>query len=246
MKPPRLVRGSTRAHQSEPEIEWREYPRIPPGEYFAYCKFAKRYRDPGFQRWTCLIRWDVLKDDLETVVATIPMWIPLGSEERPRASRRGNYLKEWVSANGGPPLRGDRLSPQVFTGRMARVEVGDTDPKKSPVPYSVVRRIVSWETGGNGVTLSASHTVKEGRHKGCPHIGFQRVIGRFVSRGPSRGRGWKSLQHTPKGRAFRWRIARQRQEVIESKVLHILYSGWSNQNDRYSEVCRQSPPQDTD
>lgn len=151
--------GRARKRRTEPEIEWREYPRIPPGRYSAYCKFAKWYRDPGFQRWTCLICWDVLKDDLVTVVATIPMWIPLGSGERPRASRRGNYLKEFVRANGGPPPRGDRLSPQVFTRRMARVEVGDTDPKKSPVPYSVIRRIVSWETGKNTVhSVSKSHS----------------------------------------------------------------------------------------
>lgn len=157
--PPKPTNNPTRKRGAGPDIEWREYPCIPSGEYFAYCKFAKRYRDPGFQRWTCLMRWDVFKDDLLTVVATIPMWIPLGSRERPRASRRGNYLKEWVRANGGPPERGDRLSPRVFTRRMARVEVGDTDPKKSPVPYSVVRRIVFWETGGNtGHSISKSHS----------------------------------------------------------------------------------------
>ncbi len=32
-------------------IEWKDYPRIPPGEYRAYCKWGKQYRDPGFRRW---------------------------------------------------------------------------------------------------------------------------------------------------------------------------------------------------
>jgi len=68
-------------------------------------------------------------------------------------------MREWVRANGRPPSRGDRLSPRVFTRRMARVEVGDTDPEKSPVPYSVVRRIVSWETGTfPGHSVSKSHS----------------------------------------------------------------------------------------
>ncbi len=143
-------------------IEWKDYPRIAPGEYRAYCRWARRYRDPAFRRWTCLLRWDVLTDDLLTVIASVPCWLSLGSRERPWASRRGNYLREWVRANGGPPIRGDRLSPRVFTRRMARVEVGDTDPEKSPVPYSVVRKIVSWETGAfPGHSVSKSHS--EGR-----------------------------------------------------------------------------------
>ena|ERR1017187_31507 len=150
---PQLVRNT------EPEIEWREYPRIEPGTYPAYCKWAKRYRDPAFRRWTCLLRFDVLTDDLQTVIATIPRWLPLGTREKPWASRRGKYLREWVRANGGPPAKGDALSPRVFVRRMARVEVGDTDPEKSPVPYSVVRRIVSWETGAvPGHSVSKSHS----------------------------------------------------------------------------------------
>jgi hypothetical protein len=107
----------------------------------------------------------VVTDDLLTVIATVPQWLPLGDGEKPMASRRGKYLKEWVRANDGPPARGDRLSPQVFLRRMAQVEIGDTDPEKSPVPYSVVRRIVSWGTGPRRVTQSSSHTVKEGKGK---------------------------------------------------------------------------------
>ena len=158
-QPPQPKKSPAREHRADPEIEWREYPLIQSREYLAYCKSAQRYRDPQFKRWTCLLRWDVFADDLSTVIATVPQWLPLGHGENPKASRRGVYLKEWVRANGGPPKRGDRLSPRVFTRRMARVEVGDTDPAKSPVPYSVVRRIVSWETGvfpGNSVSKSHS------------------------------------------------------------------------------------------
>jgi hypothetical protein len=132
-------------HKPNEAIEWREYPRIPPGAYFANCYWGKKYRDSGFKRWTCLLRWDVLSEDLQrTIAKCVPLWFPLGSGDAPRASRRGKYLREWVRANGGPPGKGDRLSPNVFTRRIARVEIGDTD---SPIPYSVVKRIIRWETG---------------------------------------------------------------------------------------------------
>jgi len=140
-------------------IEWKDYPRIAPGHYRAYCKLAKHYWDPGFNRWVCLLRWDVLTDDLFRVIACVPQWISLGTCERPRASRRGKYIPEWVRANGGPPARRDRLSPRVFVNRMARVEIGDTE---GPAPYSVVRRIIDWETGSSGHSVSKSHS--QGRH----------------------------------------------------------------------------------
>jgi hypothetical protein len=157
------TKGPALKRRAEPEIEWQDYPLVESREYPAYCRCAKRYRDPAFKRWTCLLRWDVLTDDLLTVIASVPYWLSLGSKEKPWASRRGNYLKEWVRANGGPPIRGDRLSPRVFTQRIARVEVGETNPEKSPAPYSVVRRIVSWETGAvSGHSVIKSHS--QGRH----------------------------------------------------------------------------------
>src|SRR5271155_1942607 len=60
------------------------------------------------------------------------------------ASRRGKYLPAWVNANGGPPSPGSRLSPRVFTRRIARVEIADT---AGPIPYSVIKKIIHWETG---------------------------------------------------------------------------------------------------
>lgn len=154
------VQGPALVPEREPEIEWQRYDRIQPGVYPAYCRWAKHYRDPGFKRWTCLLRFDVLSDDLLRVLARVPFWMNLGDRDKPRAGRRRRYFKEWVRANGEPPTRRDRLSPKLFIGRMARVEIGDT---KGDAPYSVVREILSWETGSSfGVTQSASHTVKEG------------------------------------------------------------------------------------
>jgi hypothetical protein len=146
-------------------VEWREYPRIAPGQYRAYSAVAKFHFDKAFRRWVCFVRWDVFADDMMRVIVRVPQWWNLGSGARPRASHRSKYLAEWVRANGGPPLRGDRLSPKVFQHRIARVEVGDTDAEKSPIPYSVVRKIVTWETGRGGVIQSTSHTVKDGNGK---------------------------------------------------------------------------------
>src|SRR5271165_318206 len=142
--------------RAEPEIEWRDYPRIEPGEYAAYCRWGKVYRDPAFRRWTCLLRFDVLTNDMLQVVACVPCWMALGAREKPHAGRRGIYFREWLRANGGPPIRADRLSPRIFLRRMARVEIADTT---SEAPYSVVRRILSWETGDfQGHSVSKSHS----------------------------------------------------------------------------------------
>ena len=156
-----LSRRTRRKAATEPEIHWREYPLIEAREYSAYCRWAKIYRDPGFHRWTCLMKWDVLADELVTVIATVPYWLSIGSKDKPHASKRSKYLHVWVRANGAPPTRGDRLSPRIFVGRISRVEIGDTDPQKSPVPYSVVKRIVQWETGG--LSGSISHQITQSR-----------------------------------------------------------------------------------
>ena len=96
-------------------------------------------------------------------MARIPLWLSLGGDEKPRASRRGNYLREWVKANCGPPARGDRLSSQVFVHRIARIEGGETT--KGPVPYSVVKKILRWETGKSGHSVSKSHSQGRQREK---------------------------------------------------------------------------------
>jgi hypothetical protein len=161
-KPERQI-GPALVPQADPEIQWRDYDRIEPGIYPAYCRCNKTYHDPGFKRWTCLLLFDVLSDDLSRVLARVPMWMNLGAGDKPHAGRRKKYFKEWVRANGEPPARRDRLSPKVFTGRMARIEIGDT---KGDAPYSVVRRIVSWETGFR----FRGHSVIKSHSQGRPEL----------------------------------------------------------------------------
>jgi hypothetical protein len=141
-----------------PEITSPHYSRISPGVYPAYCKWAKTYRDPGFRRWTCLLMFDVLLDDLLRVLARVPMWLNLGDGEKPHAGRRTRYFTEYVRAGG--MARPDRMSPRVFMGRMATVEIADTN---SPAPYSVVREIISWDTGTSCLSGSGSQQVTQSR-----------------------------------------------------------------------------------
>lgn len=151
--------GPHLVENAEPAIEWRDYARIKPGEYSAHCAWAKRYWDKPYRRWTCLLRFNVLSDDLYRTLARVPLWLNLGDRDRPHASRRGRYFREWIRANGGPPHRCDRLSPDVFTGRMARVLVRDT---KGDAPYSVIAKVLSWDTDLPGHSVQQSHS--QGRH----------------------------------------------------------------------------------
>jgi hypothetical protein len=139
---------------NEQAVEWMEYPRIEPGDYPAYCAWAKWYWDASYNRWTCLLKFKVLSANHMDTLATVPMWFNGGAGERPRAGRRTLYFSAWIMANGGPPVRKDRLSASVFVRRIARVRVADTT--KGPAPYSVVREIIAWSTGGQAVNQSHS------------------------------------------------------------------------------------------
>jgi hypothetical protein len=157
-----------RGEAHDDAIEWKDYPRIPSGEYAAYCAWAGKYQDPGYKRWTCLLLFDVFRESFTEIIARIPMWLSLGSGKRATASRRGKFLPEWVRANGAPPVRADRLSARVFAHRMCTVEVGDT--LHGPVPYSVVKKIISWDTGGNSVNKVSQSRSKAGSEHGVKQL----------------------------------------------------------------------------
>ena len=131
------------ADRAELEVAWSDYPRIEPGKYPAYCRSALWYKDPNFKRWVCLLTFEALSANLLHTLARVPMFLNGGTGAQPKAGRRSRYWAEWVRA-AGKPSRADRLSPQAFTRRMARVEVRDTE---GSAPYSVVCQILSWETG---------------------------------------------------------------------------------------------------
>lgn len=150
---PKKRRGLGLVHRPEPEISWRYCDRIEPGQYRAWSRSAKVYRDSCFKRWVCAVQFDVLDDSCTCVLARLSWFLNLGSKDQSCAGRRTKYWRGWVLANGGPPKRGDRLSHNVFVGRHALVLVDDTrkdfegvqNPEDS---YSVIRKVLEWETGG--------------------------------------------------------------------------------------------------
>jgi hypothetical protein len=154
--------GRRRRQPETPKVEWADYDRVEPDDYVAYCRAASVYFDEPYQRWTCLLRFDLLAPNKVDVIARVPMWLSLGGGNKPHAPRRGRYWEEWLRASGGPPARGDRLSPRVFIRRVARVIVGDTN--SATAPYTVVKAIVAWETGPSCQSVS-SPTVKDGSKK---------------------------------------------------------------------------------
>lgn len=136
-------RNTNRKQQQEPRIEFADYPRIAPGIYPGQCKRARTYRDPQFKRWIFLLNFDVY-DASFNCIADVPMYLSLGNGEKPYAGRRSRYFPIWCRANGGLPIRRDRMAPRVFVGRMAQIEIRDT---KGEFPYSVVNEIVQYDTG---------------------------------------------------------------------------------------------------
>ena len=151
----RLCRRKVHRLRKEPEIEWTHTPRLPPGDYQAISRSARTYFDQQFQRWVCAVQFDIVRDSVSMEkIARLTWFLNLGSEAKARAGRRTKYWAAWIRANGGPPQRGDRLSPKVFSGRVAIVRVEDTAKTHdrgtldSECAYSVIRDVIEWQTGG--------------------------------------------------------------------------------------------------
>jgi hypothetical protein len=192
---PRKQPGPVLKIPAERTIEWRDYDRIAPGVYPAYCRWAKQYYDPGLRRWTCLFRFDVLSNDLIRVIARVPMWLNLGNRDRPRAGRLSRYFKEWIRANGRPPVRRDRLSPMVFTRRMCRVEIADTTRRCSLFESAEDKRLGNWLVRGHSVSKSHSQGVAPRISRGMNEL--QEINGRNYARGEAEGWRWRLKPSAP-------------------------------------------------
>jgi hypothetical protein len=147
-------RGRTSLVQNtESEIAWRYCDRIAPGEYPAYARSAKIYRDGQYKRWICAVQFDILDSSLTEIIAELTWYLNLGPGEKPYAGRRSAFWVAWIQANGTQPKRGDRLSPRVFVKRHALVAVGYTTKNHQQIAvdveagYSVVRGVLQWQTG---------------------------------------------------------------------------------------------------
>jgi len=142
--------------QQESEISWRSYDHIVPGVYIGYCRMADVYLDSQWKRWVCRTQWTVFDDSRLNKLANLTKFFNLGEGQKPRAtSRRSHYRQAWIAANGGQsPTRGSRMEPTIFVHRFARIEVADVEKDFNQMAlsadqvYSVVRRVLCWETGG--------------------------------------------------------------------------------------------------
>lgn len=144
--------------EAEPKISWTQRDHIAPGNYAAFSQCAKVYYDKMFHRWTCVVAFSVTDDLLTQTIARLPWFLNLGRGETPHAGRRSKYWAAFCFANGGhPPARADRsLTPRIFERRQCTVEVRDVGRDFSGLTasgetsYSVVTRVISWNTGGKG------------------------------------------------------------------------------------------------
>ena len=72
------------------------------------------------------------------------------NKDAPKIGTRSKYFKDWVRVNGGPPMRGQEMSPAVFVNPDIgyTVHVGDADKdgegkvKDDALVYSRVDRIL--------------------------------------------------------------------------------------------------------
>jgi hypothetical protein len=133
----------SKTRKLEPEVGWRFYDRVEPGDYPAYSRFAHIYRDPAFGRWTCLVLFDLLNDSLSEVTATVPWFLNLADNDKPYAGRRGKFFQAWVQALGRRPVRSDRPSSKIFLNRHATVLVADSRDGT----VSKVKTVLHWDTG---------------------------------------------------------------------------------------------------
>ena len=112
--------------QRTPALVWEraERPRIPPGDYTARCI---GYQGPqwvrAFGRWGLRLDF-VLDPDDQAVSAFYSLG---GNRHAFEIGTRSKYFKDWVRANGGPPKRGQEMSPAVLVNPEIAyaVHVGD-------------------------------------------------------------------------------------------------------------------------
>jgi hypothetical protein len=151
---PPAAASKERRHHEPPEIFWNYVPRIEPGEYPAFSRSSRIYRDKQFKRWVCAVQFDVLNNSLLETIAQLTWYLNMGGGAKPHVGFRGNYWPAWLKANGARPKRNDRLSPRVFERRYAVVLVGDTTKTHKQEPtdeqncYSVIRDVIRWEEIG--------------------------------------------------------------------------------------------------
>lgn len=194
---PKLVR------KSEPAITHDVYERIAPGEYRGYCRAARIYRDPGFRKWVCVLRWDILDADGIGTLARIPQWLYIG--RKPHATRRAQFWREWNRANGGAALTSgpdDRVSIREASGAGDRGRFQAASAGWGCLPSLALFRGSSHTGMGNGAGRASTSVLQSHIPKQHSQVTQKRAV-QFASLAGSEsalaGVGCTSLHHTRGG-----------------------------------------------
>lgn len=119
--------------------------RIPEGKYDAFCYATEKGRSWGY-RESIYVKFRLIGGKYDET----EIFMVCTFQERSEINHRHKYFQQFSIANGGPPEKGQKLSPKIFLNKSFRVLVRDTKRKfsnKEPMPsfmqYSVVDTILN-------------------------------------------------------------------------------------------------------
>ncbi len=141
--------GQPQGALEEEEAHATEWPVAPPSpEELPAGSYVAAYRGDRRGRWFGQAKVELLFEIVEplaqrglrvSLFATLP--------KRGQVSSRSKYYALWLQANGGPPRRGDRMTPRVFSGYW-RVRVGWSIPQKDGPGKPIVTELIERVAGG--------------------------------------------------------------------------------------------------
>jgi hypothetical protein len=133
----------------ETSLVWKgpEYPILSPG---IYTVGGIKTQGPewvrSFHRWSLRVEFGLVAEPV-----SVSAFFNFGSSPMaPKVGRQSRYYKAWVLANGGHPMKGQQMSPDVFLeGQFFEVEIADCNrddegkPKADAEVYSRVIRVIA-------------------------------------------------------------------------------------------------------
>jgi hypothetical protein len=130
---------------AEPREDWPVAPpspeELPAGEYLVAYRNARRFKHREKEKVE--LSFEIIEPVL-LAGALVPLFKTLPSG---RLTQRHAYYPLWCCANGGPPKRGDRMTPRVFSGYW-RVLVEWSKPKEGGAGQPVIRALIERVAGG--------------------------------------------------------------------------------------------------
>jgi hypothetical protein len=141
------ARSSRQTTLDDADTDDNNWPVAPPSEVdLPEGEYVIAYR--GFTKQNCFgqpkirLDWEVVDPR-----SCAGIEVPLFATMRRKCSQRSKYFGLWVKANGGPPRRGDRMSPKVFKGYW-RVHIAWSVPKNGGHPMPQVTELIERAAGG--------------------------------------------------------------------------------------------------